>query len=190
MNFPIVMSMVVDAGSDSVTNTTMLAFVIVAAVAIVLQTGILYALYRMSRQTAERMESLAGRLEAQTTPVLATAHAILDDAKPKIAEITSNLAESTAAVRAQVTSMAEATGEIVDRARMQAARLDELVSNTVSKIEVTTDFVQNTVVSPVRRIHAIAQAISAGLSFLRANRGRRKHENGGPSSDVDEEMFI
>lgn len=190
MNTPIVMTISLAAASDTATNGTMLGFVIVAAVAIVLQMGILFALYFTMRQTAARMEKLAGRLEAQSTPVLATAHAILDDAKPKIAEITSNLADSTATLRAQVTSMAEATGEIVDRARMQAARLDELVSNTVSKIEVTTDFVQDSVISPVRRIHAIAQAVSAGISFLRTNRARRKNENNGPSADVDEEMFI
>lgn len=186
----IIMCTVVAAASDSATNGTMLAFVIVAAAAIVLQTIILFALYKTMSQTTQRMESLAGRLESQTMPVLATAHAILDDAQPKIAEITSNLAESTAAVREQVTSMAEVTGEIVDRARLQAARLDELVSNTVSKIELTTDFVQTSVITPVRRIHAIAQAVSAGLGFLRASRARRKHENNGPGSDVDEEMFI
>lgn len=166
----------------------MLAFVIVAAVAIVLQAGILYALYRMMSQATARMENIAGRLEQQTTPVLVTAHSILEDAQPKLAEITSNLAESTATVRAHVAQMAEATGEIVDRARMQAARLDALVSNTVDKIEVTTDFVQHSVITPVRRIHAIVQAVSAGLSFLRANRARRKAE--GNSSGVDEEMFI
>lgn len=168
----------------------MTIFVVVAAVAIVLQMVILFVLYRTMRDAAQRMESLAGRVETQAAPVLITAHAILDDARPKIAEITSNLAESTTMLREQVTSMAEATGEIVDRARMQAARLDELVSNTVSKIEITTDFVQNSVISPVRRIHAIAQAVSAGLSFLRANRARRKNDNNGPGSEVDEEMFI
>ena len=170
------------------TNGTMLFFVIVAAGAIVLQTVILFALYKMMGETTSRMEKLAGRMEEQTTPVLATAHAILDDAQPKLAEITSNLAESTALVRSHVAQMAEATGEIVDRARMQAARLDELVTNTVDKIEVTTDFVQHSVIAPVRRVHAIVQAVSAGLSFLRANRARRKTESN--NSGVDEEMFI
>lgn len=169
-------------------NGTILAFVIVAAVAIVLQAVILYALYKMMSQTTARMENIAGRLEQQTTPVLVTAHSILEDAQPKLAEITSNLAESTATVRAHVAQMAEATGEIVDRARMQAARLDELVSSTVDKIEITTDFVQHSVIGPVRRVQAILQAVSAGLSFLRANRARRKADHN--SSGVDEEMFI
>jgi methyl-accepting chemotaxis protein len=169
-------------------NGTILAFVIVAAVAIVLQMVILFALYRMMRETTARMENMAGRLEQQTSPVLVTAHAILEDAQPKLAEITSNLAESTATIRAHVAQMAEATGEIVDRARTQAARLDEFVSSTVDKLEITTEFVQNSVISPVRRIHAIVQAVSAGLGFLRASRARRKAESS--SSGVDEEMFI
>jgi methyl-accepting chemotaxis protein len=169
-------------------NGTMLLFVIVAAVAIVLQTVILFVLYKVMRQTTSRMESLAVRMEEKTTPMLVTAHAILEDAQPKLAEITSNLADSTAVVRSHVAQMAEATGEIVDRARLQAARLDELVSSTVDKIETTTDFVQHTVVGPVRRLHAIVQALSAGLSFLKANRARRKMETS--NGDVDEEMFI
>ncbi len=179
---------IVAEASNPAMSGTMLAFVIVAALAIVLQAAILFAMYKTMREAAARMENIAGRLEQQTTPVLVTAHSILEDAQPKLAEITSNLAESTATVRAHVAQMAEATSEIVDRARMQAARLDSLVSSTVDKIELTTDFVQHSVVNPVRRIHAIVQAVSAGLSFLRANRARRKAE--GNSSGVDEEMFI
>jgi methyl-accepting chemotaxis protein len=170
-------------------DNLMLAFVIVAAVAIVLQMVILFALYRSLRQTSQRFEGIAGRLENQTSPVLVTAHAILDDAQPKIAEITSNLAESTATLRASVAQVGEATGEIVDRARLQAERLDELVSNTVDKIEDTTEIVQNSVISPIRRIHAIVKAVSAGVGFLRANSSRRKAD-GNSTDEEDEEMFI
>lgn len=173
---------------SSAVNGTMLAFVIVAAVAIALQTLILYALYKTMNQASTRMENMIGRLEQQSEPVLSTAHSILEDAQPKLAEITSNLAESTALVRSHVSQLAEATGEIVDRARVQAARLDELVTSTVDKFEVTTDFVQHSVITPVRRLLAVVQAVSAGVSFLRATRARRKAENN--NSGVDEEMFI
>lgn len=172
-----------------IANSTMLAFVIVAAVAIVLQTGILFALYRATRQSTTKIEAIAGRLEQQATPVLATAQAILEDAQPKIAEITSNLAESTATVRANVAQMSEVTGEMVDRVRFHASRLDELVNSTVDKIEIASDVVQHGVLGPVRRVHAIVQAVSAGIGFLRATRARKKaalSNNGGP----DEEMFI
>jgi hypothetical protein len=165
-----------------------LGFVIVAAAAIVLQTLILFGLSKAMREFAIRMEGILGRVETQASPVLTTARAILDDAQPKIADITSNLAESTAAVRVHVADIGEATGEIVERARLQAARVDEFVSDTMAKIEVTTDLVQHSVITPVRRIHAIVQAVSAGVGFLRANRSRKKSNHN--SSEDDEEMFI
>ena len=169
-------------------NAAILAFVIVAAVAIVWQTAILFGLAKAMREFAIRMEGILGRVETQATPVLSTARAILDDAQPKIADITTNLAESTAAVRLHVADIGEATGEIEERARLQAARVDEFVGETIAKLEVTTDLVQHTVISPVRRIHALVQAVSAGVGFLRANRARRKSNNN--SSGDDEEMFI
>lgn len=169
-------------------NGTMLFFVIVAAVAILLQTGILCALFLAVRKTSTKLEAMAGRLETQASPILTTAHSILDDAQPKISEITSNLAESTATVRAHVAEMAEATTEIVGRARLQAERIDEFVGNTIEKIELTSEFLHQSVLSPVRRIQAIVQAVSAGLGVLRSNRSRKKSE--GNSSEADEEMFI
>src|SRR5689334_19936286 len=57
-------------------NTTVSIFVIVAAVAIVVQMGILIALYVAMRQTASRVEGIAGRLEQQASPLLSSATAI------------------------------------------------------------------------------------------------------------------
>jgi methyl-accepting chemotaxis protein len=169
-------------------NTTLAIFVIVAAVAIVVQMGVLIALYIGMRQTAARMEGIAGRLEQQASPLLTTAGAILEDAQPKIAEITSNLAESSATVRAHVSQVAEATGEIVERARLHALRVDEFVGDTMGKIETASQILENRVLSPVRRVQAIVQAVNAGLGVLRSNRSKRRGARAGV--EQDEEMFI
>ncbi len=168
-------------------NHIITVFVVVAAVAIVVQMGILLALYMALRRTSERMEGIAGRLEQQATPVLATAAAILDDAKPKIAEITTNLAETSASVRAHVDQVGVAATEIVERARMQAARLDEFVINAAHKVEATTELLQNKVFSPMRRVRAIVTALNAGMSFFKSNRSQRRKKSG---EVEDEEMFI
>lgn len=168
-------------------NTIITIFVVVAAVALVVQMGILFALYKALRQTSERVEGIAGRLEQQAAPVLTTAAAILEDARPKLAEITSNLAETSAVVRAHVAQVGEATGEIVERARLQAARLDEFIVSAARKVEATSDLLQHKVFSPMRRIRAIVTALNAGLSFLRSNRPARR-ANG--EQVEDEEMFI
>lgn len=169
-------------------NTTVFIFVIVAAVAIVVQMGILLALYLGMRKASSRVEGIAGRLEQQALPLLTTASAILEDAQPKIAEITSNLAESSATVRAHVSQVAEATGEIVERARLHALRVDEFVGDAMGKIETASQILETKVLSPVRRVQAIVQAVNAGLGVLRSSRSRRK--SGRAGVEQDEEMFI
>lgn len=168
-------------------DTIITIFVVVAAVAIVMQMGILFALYKALRQTSERMEGIAGQLEQQATPVLATAAAILDDAKPKIAEITANLAETSASVRSHVSEVGQATSEIVERARLQAARLDEFVISAAQKVEATSELLQHKVLSPMRRVRAVVTALNAGLSFLKSNRPSKRNGSG---EVEDEEMFI
>lgn len=168
-------------------NSILTIFVVVAAVAIVLQMVILFALYKALRQTSERVEGIAGRLEQQASPVLTTAAAILEDAKPKIAEITTNLAETSASIRTHVAQVGEATGEIAERVRLQAARLDELVHSAAHKVEVTSELLQEKVLSPMRRVRAIVSALNVGLSFLKSNRSQRRRAAG---EVEDEEMFI
>jgi methyl-accepting chemotaxis protein len=169
-------------------NHIITVFVVVAAVAIVVQMGILLALYMALRRTSERMEGIAGRLEQQATPVLATAAAILDDAKPKIADITTNLAETSASMRTHVEQLGHAATEIAERARMQAARLDEFVISAAHKVEATTELLQDKVLSPMRRVRSIVTALNAGLSFFKSNRPPKRRNGSG--EDEDEEMFI
>lgn len=169
-------------------NTVITIFVVVAAVALVVQMAILFALYKALRQSSDRMEGIATRLEQKATPVLVTAAAILDDARPKMAELTTNLAESSAIVRAQVQQVGEATAEIVERARMNAARLDDFILNAASKVEATSDLLQSRVFSPMRRVRAMVSALSAGLAFFKSSRSHR--QRGSAEQMEDEEMFI
>jgi methyl-accepting chemotaxis protein len=174
-----------------VNETLLLIFVACTAIAIVIQAFILFALYQAAKRGAVRMESIeriAGRIEQQATPVLTTARAILDDAQPRIGEITSNLTETTVTIRNSALQIAQVTNEIVEKARAQAGHIEELINNTASKVEHTTDYIQNTVVAPVRRVHAVVQALNAGLGFLKRSHAEKKAAVAGKSKD--EEMFI
>lgn len=169
-------------------TTVLTIFVALTAAAVTLQMIILYALYRAVSSSAAKVESLASQMEQKALPVLDSAATILEDAQPKISELTANLAETSGIIRERVEHMSLATGEVIERARLQAARLDELVTTTAEKIEHTTDFLQNTVFAPIRRIQAIIQAISAGLNFFRRSRQpSRVHR---VPEEEDEEMFI
>jgi len=80
---------------------------------------------------------------------------------------------------------------VVDRARLQIIRTDELFTRTLDRVEQTSDMVHKTVVSPVRQLSGLMQGITVGLEFLFGNRSRR---NGGSREDrrpvPQDEMFI
>ena len=169
-------------------TTLLTIFVAVAAVAMTIQMIILYALYKAVSGTAAKVESLVVKVETRAIPMLDATASILEDAQPKISAIAGNLAETSGIIRERVEHISAATGEVVERARLQAARLDDLVSDTSDKIANTTQFLQNTIFAPVRRIQAILQAISAGLRFMRRSKGAgRVHQT---AVEEDEEMFI
>jgi hypothetical protein len=81
--------------------------------------------------------------------------------------------------------------DVVDRARLQIIRTDELLSRTLDRVEETSEMVQRTVVSPVRQFSGLIQGVTAGIEFLLGNRGRR---NGGSRESrrpvPQDEMFI
>lgn len=169
-------------------GTVLTVFVAITAIAFCLQLVLLFFLYKAIDGSSARMESLANRMEERATPVLATAQAILEEAQPRIGEITSNLADASATLRANVAGVAEATGEIMERARMQAAYLDEMIRSTVDKVSETSDFLQDKVIRPVRRVQAIVSAVTAGVAFLK--RSRSRHPGPQLAEADDEEMFI
>ena len=169
-------------------NTLLLIFVGATAVAVTLQMVILYLLYKVIRQSLSKAESMAIQVQERAIPVLDSTAAILEDAQPKISEITANLAETSAIVRERAEQISLATGEVIERARLQVVRLDELVSNTAERVEQTAEFLQNTVFAPVRRVQAIIQAVAAGLNFFR--RSRKLGKVHPVAMEEDEEMFI
>lgn len=169
-------------------NTLLLIFVGATAVAVTLQMVILYLLYKAVRQSLGKVESMVLQVQERAIPVLDSTAAILEDAQPKISEITANLADTSAIVRERAEQISLAAGEVIERARLQAVRLDELVSTTAERVEQTTEFLQNTVFAPVRRVQAIIQAVAAGLNFFRRSRKIRKVHP--VAMEEDEEMFI
>ena len=101
-----------------------------------------------------------------------------------------NLVATTTTLRTQIDRLDATVNDIVDRARLQVIRTDDLVTRTLDKVEETTNLVTHTVVSPVRQLSGIVQGLSVGISaFFGQNRNRRRRT---PARGVtqDEELFI
>jgi methyl-accepting chemotaxis protein len=167
-------------------------FVALTGIAVLLQAGILAALYLAMRKSSARMEALAVELKTKALPALETAQEILTELRPKLTVIADNLTETTHSVRSQVERMDATVNDVVDRARLQIIRGDELLTRTLDRVEETSDMVHNTVVSPVRQFAGLIQGVTAGIEFLLGNRGRK---NGGSRESrrrpvPQDEMFI
>lgn len=168
-------------------ETVLSAFVVVASIAIVVQAGMLIALFFSLKKTSEKMERIAGTVEGKAIPLLESAQSVLDETGPRLNEITANLTEITTTLKSQVGRMDATVTDLVDRARLQIIRVDELVSSTMDKVEETTEMVQQTVVTPVKHLSGIMQGLSVGIgAFLSQRRRRAVDINAGD----DEELFI
>jgi methyl-accepting chemotaxis protein len=173
-------------------------FIGVTALAVLLQAGLLLGMYLAMRKTTTRLESLADEVKVKALPAIDSAQSLLVDIRPKanqiaesVKEITENLAETTATVRGQVQRVDATVNDVVDRARLQVIRADELLSRTLDKVEATSEAVHRTVVSPVRHVSGLVRGVTAGIEFLVAGRGRKNGSNRDPRRPVpQDEMFI
>lgn len=161
-------------------------FVAVTSTAVVIQAGILVAMYLAFRETSARVEALASEVKTKVLPAAEIAQSMLVELRPKIENIITNVSDSSTMIQSQIERLDATVNETLDRARLQVIRADELLTRTLDKVEHTTEVVERTVVSPVKHLSGLMQGLSTGFEVLFAAR-RRRRDGVGVSQD---EMFI
>jgi hypothetical protein len=161
-------------------------FIAVTAAAVLLQAGILLAMYLTVRQSTARLEALTSEVRSKVLPTAELVQSMLVDLRPKVETIVTNASESTIVVRRQVERLDATISDMVDRARLQVIRADELLGRTLDHVESATELVHKTVVSPVRQASGLIQGLAAGLEFFFS--GKRRSRQASPVAQ--DEMFI
>lgn len=164
-------------------------FIALTAIAVLLQAGVLLAMYLAMRKSTERMEALASEVKTKVLPTVEEAQQMLTEMRPKVSTIVANAEHATTALRSQLERIDATVNDVVDRARLQIIRGDELLTRTMDRVEHTSEVVHKTVVSPVRQISGLMQGITVGLEYF-FGRGRK---NGGSRERrpvPQDEMFI
>lgn len=170
------------------TNLLLSISIACTTLAVIIQAGILVALYLSVRKTGERMEALATEVKTKTLPTIESAHNLLTELRPRIEVIAENVTQTTTMIRAQMQRLDATVSDVVDRTRLQVIRADELLSRTLDKVEQTTEIVQHTVVSPIRQISGLLQGLTAGFEyFFGKKRNSRPRDGMGVPQD---ELFI
>ncbi|HZW93203.1 MAG TPA: hypothetical protein VFF64_09650 [Candidatus Eremiobacteraceae bacterium] len=165
-------------------------FVALTGAAVVLQAGLLAAMYLAMRKTSTRMETLADEVKTKALPTLETTQSMLAEIRPKVEAIADNLMATSTIVRDEAQRIDAAVNDLVDRARLQVIRADDMLTRTLDRVEETSEIVQKTVTSPVRHVSGVIKGVTAGLEFLIGNRGKNGGCREARRPVPQDEMFI
>jgi archaellum component FlaC len=200
-------------------DNLLIIFIAVTAAAVVLQAGILVALFLTVKKTVTKMEAVVDNVTSKTLPSIESVNLMVTDLRPKVEKISDNLvqlhpkilqiidslvelqpkfktvmenvADTTTSVRSEVQRVDATVNDAVDRARLQIIRADEMLTRTFDRVEHTSEVVAKTVVSPVRQVSGIFRGVTAGVEFLLGNRPRKNGDNRNARRPVpQDEMFI
>ena len=164
-------------------------FVVVTAVAVVLQAIVLVALFLQLRRTAARVEETIADLNARLTPILSRLQFLVEDVSPRISGIIADASELTRLARGQAQKFDRVLTETIERLRLQLVHVDQILTGAMEAVEEAGSRLRETVWGPVVKATAIIRGIQTGLEFFRdARQGRRSTEQ--PSEQQDEGMFI
>jgi ElaB/YqjD/DUF883 family membrane-anchored ribosome-binding protein len=160
--------------------TVMTAFVIIAAVALIIQAAMLAGIYKTSRGLQENVQRLMPKIES----VLETSRQTIDDSRKQIADITSKTSEILETTRQQVHRIDEFLNDAASRARVQMDRAEMVLDDAMVRTQRTVAVVEGGILKPIVQIHGVAAGIKTAFTFLL--RGRPNPED----AHSDEEMFI
>lgn len=168
-------------------DKVLMYFVAATTFAVVIQAGILVALYFAVRKSTARMEAVSAELRDKALPTIETVQNLVVELRPKLETMTANVTESSTLVRNQLIRFDATLTDVLDRTRLQVIRADELLNRTMDRVEETSEVVHKTVVSPLRQVNGLMSAISTGVEvFLGQKRRQPKNGMGVPQ----DEMFI
>jgi hypothetical protein len=160
-------------------------FIAVATVAIVIQMGILLAMFLQLQAAIKNFTQIATQLQARLDPILLRTNRILEDSEDRIRSIMGDAAEVTRVARSQAQKVDRVFTDAVERLRLQIIRADQILTGTLEVVEEAGSTIRDKVWTPIHRVSAVLKGVKAGIDFIRGQRG-------GPQPDVteDEELFI
>ncbi len=170
------------------TEILLAVFTGLTALALVSQAIALVVISRKLHDLTARLDALSAKL---TKPVDALAIQVenllsmIKSMTEKMHTVQENVTAISAVVHHRVVEVDAFLNEATDTARLQMARLSDVIETTSHRIDETIDTLQNAIVVPITEVHAIIRGIRSGLDVLFGRRRLSSHR-----SHNDEEMFI
>ena len=167
-------------------GTLLLAFVALTGLAVMLQAGVLLAIYVAMRKAGRFIEEEVEGLRSAVMPVLRETQDMLADSReilaqaresfervaPKLEVTANDLAEVAHVLRVEGIQMQSSVHEILERIRRQSVRVDGMLTDLLNSVDRTGVFIANSVSKPIRQINRVMGTVRAVVDTLRRPVGR------------------
>lgn len=169
-------------------QVTMEIFIIVAALTLIVQAGILVLLFFQVRKTTESVNKMVGDMHSRMSPILTRTQILLDDTQPKISALVEDAAHIVYLTRSQAQKFDKIATEATDRLRGQLVTVDRILTGTLEAVEDAGSQVRRTIWGPMQKASALVQGIKIGLDVLRSRRSSSPANE--PAMEQEDELFI
>ena len=174
--------------SDDTFRWIIAAGVALATVSIIVMAAAMLVMFRLLTKVQTKVDHFADRAE----PMVLSLQSLVNENGPKIGHIMTSVTETadntreiSSVVKDQAYRFAEVGRDITDRAKVQVARVDAAVDETVEQVQHLGENVKIAVMKPMSEVSGVLAGIKAGVSTYA--QGRRPNV---ARATQDEEMFI
>lgn len=159
----------------------MTVFVIISALALCVQAGYLFGMYRAVKTLQDRLIPLVPKVESLVDSTKTT----VDQSRQQIVDITTKANDILESTRSQLAMVEEVVADATSRAKVQMERVELVLDDTMSRAHETVAVFHTGIMRPLRELNGIAIGIKTAFAHL--TRGGRPSV---AQATSDEEMFI
>jgi len=163
------------------------AFIIIAAIAIVMQMSIMLVMLLQLKKSMEHFTRLSTELQSRVDPILTRINRILEDSEGRISSVMGDTAEITRLARSQAQKIDRVFTDTIERLQIQVIRVDQILTGAMEVVDEAGTKFRNTLWGPIRQASAVMKGIKVGLDMLRRHQGGHAESDG---ASQDEELFI
>lgn len=156
-----------DSGSISSGNSTLLmVFVGLVALALIVQAIALIMIATGAAKARKHVMAIAEEVRVKAMPVLDTTGEFIKSTAPKMIILAENLVETSNIVRHTAAGLDATVSDVNSKARVQAARADDIVTTILTGTAEVVNSVQAGIRIPVREFNGLMSGFKAGLDVL------------------------
>jgi methyl-accepting chemotaxis protein len=163
------------------------AFIVIAAIAIVMQMTIMLVMLLQLKKSLEHFTRLSNDLQSRVDPILNRVNRILEDSESRISSVMGDTAEITRLARGQAQKIDRVFTDTIERLQVQVIRADQILTGAMEVVDEAGSKFRNTLWGPIRQVSAVVKGIKTGLDMLRRQQSGRTESDG---ASQDEELFI